>query len=110
MKRFPIAALVVSLSVTFPGAFQSDRGTVRGVVVDSAGGIVPGVEVTLSRLGGAERKTITNDKGAFTFTLVEPGRYAVTAALAGFSTARASVVVWPRDVTDLTLTLEIGSV
>jgi len=55
---------------------------------DSTGGVIPGVEVTISSpamIGGA-RKEITDETGTYRFTLLPPGVYRVSFALPGFKT------------------------
>jgi HEAT repeats/Carboxypeptidase regulatory-like domain len=61
---------------------------IRGRVTDSNGALVPGVQV----LGkNAEmrlpRLALTDETGTFTLSLLSPGRYVVSAELAGFVTA-----------------------
>ena len=82
MRRHTIPALLVFLSVMLAAAAaQSNRGTLRGVVKDPSGGLLPGVDVKISRTRSAERSTVTNERGEFEFAGIELGRYTVTATL-----------------------------
>ena len=55
---------------------------------DNTGGVLPGVLVTLrNELTEQAQTTTTTETGAFLFPQVQPGRYTVTMALAGFRTA-----------------------
>ena len=57
-----------------------------GTVVDSSGGALPGVEVTVTHTGtGATRFQITNERGSYTFANLPIGPYKLTAQLSGFN-------------------------
>src|SRR5207237_55504 len=70
-----------------PAHAQFDSATVSGIVQDSTGGVLPGVDVTLTSTGtGLERRTVTNDAGLYTFPNVPVGQYSVKASISGFNT------------------------
>jgi Ca-activated chloride channel family protein len=98
-------AAIVALVVV---AAQS-TGTIRGVVIDSSGAVIPGVTVTISRAGTADRNAVTNGKGEFVFVGVAPGQYQVTAVLAGFTTVSVAANVAADRISSLSLTLSVGS-
>jgi iron complex outermembrane receptor protein len=75
--------VVVSILVALASA-QSDRGEISGTVVDTSGGVLPGVKVTLS--GPENRTAITDARGRYSFTNVLPGTYEIRFELVGFST------------------------
>src|SRR5882672_7097663 len=59
--------------------------TLRGVVKDPSGGLVPNASVKLtSTQRGGERQVKTNDEGSFVFTSVDPGQYKLRVKGAGF--------------------------
>src|SRR5215510_9024911 len=65
---------------------QASLGSVRGVVVDSRGGLINGARVVLlyaSKL--AMREAMTNDRGEFTFMGVRPGDYSVSVEAEGLT-------------------------
>src|SRR5688572_32646970 len=66
-----------------PGASSS----ISGVVVDSAGGTIPGATVVVKSEAGASYETTTNTEGVFSVPAVTAGTYTVTVSLAGFKTA-----------------------
>jgi hypothetical protein len=73
-----VVAGVVSLFAA-PASAQS------GVLRDGTGGVLPGVDVTLTAVGtGIERRAVTNDAGLYTFPNVPVGEYRITATLTGF--------------------------
>ena len=87
--RISASLVVVCLLVGF-GAAQ-ERVTLSGVVVDSAGAVLPGVTVTLD--GSDRRTTLTDEKGLFAFMRLLPGSYRLHFALPGFTPLSASVDV-----------------
>src|SRR5256885_16406767 len=78
------ATLVVSHAT---GAFgQGFQGGLRGSIKD-AGGVIPGVEVTLTNeQTNIKRSVVTNERGEFVFANVDPGTYGVKATLQGYKT------------------------
>src|SRR5882762_8025389 len=85
--------------------------TLRGVVKDAGGGLVPNASVKLisSRTGG-EREAKTNDEGAYVFTSVEPGPYKLRVEATGFKAYEQSeFMLSPSDTRNLGVTLEVGA-
>src|SRR5436189_41167 len=79
------ALLAVGISAAAFG--QGFQGGVRGSVKDS-GGVVPGVEVTLTNEAtNIKRTTVSNERGEYSFAALEPGTYALKATLQGYKTA-----------------------
>src|SRR5437762_5395552 len=103
------AAFVVSLAGNASG--QGFQGGVRGAIKD-AGGVVPGVEVTLNNeQTNINRSTVTNDRGEYVFSSVDPGTYTVKAALQGFKKIeRGGIRIGTQTFIVLDLTLEVGAI
>ncbi|MEO6326499.1 MAG: TonB-dependent receptor [Thermoanaerobaculia bacterium] len=92
--RILLLALIVLASVPSALHAQGAGGSIAGVVVDTTGASIPGATVTVRHLGtSAMRTAISNGTGNFTFALLPVGPYELTAALAGFETARVPNVV-----------------
>src|SRR5438552_11269736 len=91
-------------------AGQGFQGGLRGAVKD-AGGIVPGVEVTLTNEAtNIKRSTTTNERGEYVFAAVEPGSYKVTAALQGYKTVEQSGIrIGTQTFIVLDVTLQVGA-
>jgi hypothetical protein len=90
---FVVAALAVANAG--PAFAQATTGTITGRVVDSSGGVLPGVAVSIKSpqmIGGA-RDAVTDQLGTYRFTAVPPGTYTVTFTLASFSTVTVEGVV-----------------
>src|SRR6185295_6217147 len=80
-----VFALVVAAAPVFA---QTATSSITGVVIDDAGGVVPGANVSVkSESTGAESRTVTSTTGAFTVPALNVGTYTVTVALQGFKTA-----------------------
>jgi hypothetical protein len=64
---------------------QEFRATIRGQVLDSSGGVLPGATVTVTNVDTNEIATATtNVEGNYTIPFLRPGAYTLTAELAGF--------------------------
>ena len=78
-RRFQHAALLTLYSVlclAAPARAQFDSAQLSGIVRDTTGGVLPGVDVTLTSVGtGLERRAVTNESGLYTFTNVPVGEY-----------------------------------
>ena len=101
-----LAAFVTLVMV----AAQSTVGTIRGVVRDSSGAVLPGVTITISHAGAKDRTAVTNAKGEFVFVGLAPGVYEVNAELTGFSTTRIAAVVSAGGTSNIAIELRVGSV
>src|SRR6185295_5935705 len=87
MRRSVTLALTLVCLFAVPAYAQFDSATVSGVVQDGTGGVLPGVDVTLTSVGtGQERRTVTSDTGLYTFPNTPVGAYTVKATLSGFNT------------------------
>ncbi|HWC95967.1 MAG TPA: TonB-dependent receptor [Candidatus Sulfopaludibacter sp.] len=71
---------------------QQNSGTVKGVLSDDSGAVIPAATVTLT--GNGATKTIeTQSDGSYTVVGLAPGQYTVNVVLAGFSTFAKPVTV-----------------
>ncbi len=105
-----LVACVFFLSLSLPA--QSGRGTLTGVVTDSTGAVVPGVEVKIiDKVTGVITTAISTDAGAYRAPYVPPGTYKITASLPGFKTAVAdNVEVLIAQTVTVDFKLEVGEV
>lgn len=85
---------LVALAAAPAAAQGAASGTVVGVITDAQGGVLPGVTVTLRNADtGATRETVTEGNGTYRLPGLLPGRYDLTAELAGFANAQAAGLV-----------------
>jgi Ca-activated chloride channel family protein len=108
------AAVAMSLALAVLAQFsaaQSAPGRLTGVVTDSGGAVVPGVEVeATSEDSGAAYTSRTDSNGAYSLNVPE-GRYTVEFALAGFENVeRNGVAVSAGAPTRLDVVLGVKSV
>src|SRR5262245_25904483 len=103
------ALVVVSLAGDVFG--QGFQGGLRGAIKDS-GGVVPGVEVTLTNeQTNIKRSVITNERGEYAFANVDPGTYAVKATIQGYKTVdRTGIRIGTQQFFTLDLTMEVGAI
>jgi hypothetical protein len=78
-------------------------------VADESGGILPGVEVTVTHTDrGTTRNTISDDEGRYSVPELQLGSYQVEAVLTGFQTAvrdGITLTVGRNAVVDLVLSI-----
>jgi hypothetical protein len=80
-----ILALIAALTSPVPAAAQTATATLIVEARDSAGALLPRVEVRLVNQATAmERVTTTTDAGTAIVALLPAGHYTATASLAGF--------------------------
>ncbi len=81
------AILVLAFAATAIWA-QTSTSSLRGVVRDQQGGLIPGASVTLSSNDQSfSREAITNDEGRYQFVQVPPGTYQLRVEMTGFKVA-----------------------
>ncbi len=84
----------------------------RGTVIDSTGGVLPGVAMTLINKGsGQERSQLTDSAGSYVFATLPNGEYMLRAELSGFKTQiRDGVVLQAGQHLNLDLSLSVGAI
>jgi hypothetical protein len=107
----PLVSSLLLFGLVTAASGQSFYGGVRGAVRD-AGGMVPGVELTLTNEGTRiSRTTVSNPVGEYAFTAVVPGTYTLRAVRSGYKTfERLAFTVGTQEFLTLDITLEVGAV
>jgi hypothetical protein len=75
-------------------------GTVSGAVFDPQGAAVPHATVRLTRVGSADRTSITDQTGNFALSSLALGRYLLTAQAQGFASASREIEVLAGEQTE----------
>ncbi len=104
-------ALVLSLALLSSDLYgQAITAKVVGSVTDPSGAAVPGAGVTVRNTGtNLTRNASTNENGAYEFSFLPIGRYALTVESAGFQRAEVSEFNLAVDqVARIDVTLTIG--
>ena len=105
-----IVALLLAMAVSLHA--QEITGSINGIVTDSTGGVLPGVQVTVTNIGTNVAKTVTTGpSGAYVVPFLFFGTYRVSAELTGFKTARAeNIRLSTSEQVRVDLTLSVGDV
>jgi hypothetical protein len=100
------------LVATASSVAHAQTSSLTGVVVDTAGGLVPGATVTvLNNATQVALESTSNTVGQFSFPALPIGSYTVTVSLAGFKTFVAKDVrLLGGQVGNVSATLEVGDV
>ena len=112
-KTLTALAVAASMGVAAPTIAQESKGTIVGTSVSaSTSQALAGVEVTIVNLETGLTRTVTTDAdGRYTFPLLPPGNYSLTAKKAGFTVAQQErFTVRPSARTNLDVTLESGDI
>ena len=90
---------------------QSDRGSIRGTISDTSGGVIPGAKVTASNVAnGVVSSTVTTSVGLYDIPSLPAGTYSVKVEQPGFKTlSRDRIEVHVNDTVALDLTMEVGA-
>ncbi len=110
-----LSAIALTLLIVGAGdmAFaQRVGGTLRGVIKDATGAVVPGATVSaVNENTGAKFDTVSSSAGLYSFPNLLVGNYTVTVELPGFKKfVRKNIPVSANQVTDADATLEVGEV
>lgn len=87
------AAITLILVVAFAPASSAQEATARllGTITDPTGAVVVSANVVVRNVAtGLQRKTVTNESGDYSISLLSIGQYTVTAEAAGFKTSTIS--------------------
>ena len=106
---FVLAACVFSLSVNIAiGQDIQTKGSIRGVVTDQGGAVVPGATVHVTG-PQVDRTITTGDDGIYEFTNLLPGQYNVRIEKTGFKSVVANnQTVFVGKATTVDAKLEVG--
>ncbi len=108
VRTFLIAGCLLVSGV--PAAWSQPTGQLSGVVRDTMGGALPGVEVSVTIAGGvAPRTSLTDGRGRYEVGALPPGRYTVAASLGGFQPQAGDVDIDSGRAT-LDLVLSVSTV
>ncbi len=111
--RLLASTLVVLLAaLVAPAQAQQFNGTLRGVVQDSTGGVLPGAEVSVIEVSTNDTRSLTSDaRGSWVLPNLKPGTYRIVVSLDGFKTAAMdNVKLDVQGVRDVEVSLETGAV
>src|SRR5712671_6045357 len=103
MLKLRILALVF-LAISL--AAQPTGGTLRGVLADDSGAVIPAASISLS--GGIGQKSATTQTdGSFSFPALAAGQYKLKVAYPGFTALERNVAIEDGKTIDLHLQLVV---
>jgi hypothetical protein len=114
-KRFSIKFLATALFCMLFSIgqifAQAGNGNITGLVADINGAVVPNASIKLVSLAKGTELTVTaNEDGIYSFTSLEPGKYAVSATGGSFAEQKLEVEVQVGRTTDANFTLGAADV
>lgn len=94
-----------------PASHAQFNASLRGVVTDPTGAVIPGATVTLLNVGtNVSVQAVSNDVGIYTFNGLAPAHYQLTVERQGFKTKVLSdVQITPEQANTLNLEMEVGA-
>src|SRR5438552_7978919 len=90
---------------------QTSTATILGVVRDTTGALVPGVNITVKHVdSGLTRTVLTGENGGYTVPLLPVGPYEITTSMPGFKQGvRRGINLAVGQEAVIDLTLEVGA-
>src|SRR5882724_6478185 len=106
-----LLAISFVLATAAPGFAQSLTGTLRGVVLDQQGKVVPDAKITLtSDDTGASFTTTSSSAGIYSIPNLPSGAYKIKVDANGFASyLRTGIQVLSSQVTEVSVNLDIAS-
>ncbi|MGB7136060.1 MAG: TonB-dependent receptor [Acidobacteriaceae bacterium] len=107
-----VSALILSLFLTVLAAAQVASTSLRGVVKDPSGAVVPNAKITLTNAAtGQVISATSNGSGEYAFPQIPPARYTIEAIASGFGsqTKEAELLVNQPATINFTMTVQAAS-
>src|SRR5262249_52083708 len=113
MKEWRSVLLESAMVIAFlasPLFAQQEQGSIRGLVTDQTGAVVPNAAMTLRNQGTSQIRSATSGSdGTYVFTPLPIGTYQVTAEANGFKTeVRSDLELHVQEKLEADFRLEIG--
>ena len=111
--RYLRLSLVFVCLLAVDASAQTTSGSMSGTVVDNAGQVIPGADVTIVNESTGETRTgVTNEVGDFAFSALVPGPYTIRVQMSGFRPLeiKGRVVVANSRLAVGSVKLEVGGV
>lgn len=106
------AALLLLLVFVAKSPAQIATTSLRGIVKDPSGAVIPGATVTLSNAANGQKFTATSDSaGTYAFAAIPPAQYTITASAKGFASQSkvAQLLVNQPATVDFQMTVNVNT-
>lgn len=101
-----IVCVLTALTISPCVYAQSNVGSVRGIVQDPTGAVIPNVPIVLTNAAtGVQQKAQSNDAGIYVFPSVNPGFYRLEAESPGMARFEGTVTVQTATSSTVDITL-----
>lgn len=110
--KLPAGILALLLGLVSAVQAQQFTGTLRGVINDSTGAVLPGASVSVTDVGTNDTRSVTTDaRGSWVLPNLKPGTYRILVTLDGFKTAALdNVKLDVQGIRDVEIALETGAI
>ena len=107
---FLLLAMLQVWQMTPAFAQSLTSGDIAGTITDPSGAVVPNASVTVkSNESGSTQTRTTNQQGAYRFSLLSPGSYAISVSASGFQAVQQQSTVTVGQATTANIQLALGS-
>src|SRR4051812_43387753 len=94
--------------LVFSASAQAPTGTLKGVLTDDSGAVIPAATVTLEG-NGASKTVQSQADGTYTFPGLAPGRYTVKVSFPGFAPFEKPVAVNPGSTVTVSVQMALSA-
>ncbi|MGD0223217.1 MAG: tetratricopeptide repeat protein [Terriglobia bacterium] len=91
--RAALVGSLLAIVLGVGGVFAGQTGAVVGIVAGPSQAPIPGARVTLAAADGTRQSVVADPSGHYSFPVVEPGTYTLSAEAAGFQSATRTAVL-----------------
>jgi hypothetical protein len=98
--------ITITLLAVISTFAQSTGSSIRGVLTDDSGAVIPAAVVTLSG-NGAEKTTQSQGDGTYAFPALAPGQYTVRAKVPGFAQFEKQVTVGSSGIVQVPIQMTV---
>ncbi|MFZ0273462.1 MAG: TonB-dependent receptor [Acidobacteriaceae bacterium] len=107
LRGWIFVCILASAAVTFG---QEATTSLRGVIADPSGSVVPGADVALSdQATGVNYHVASNGSGYYVFPAIQPAHYRITVRAQGFATEESSITLLVSQPVTLNFSLRVSS-
>jgi outer membrane receptor protein involved in Fe transport len=109
IRKSTLALGLILILSSLPAPAQTALGTLRGVVLDQQGGVLPGVTISIRQIDTNTLQTTQSaDGGRYFLPNLRPGQYEVIAELSGFAATKEQLELRVGQDLTVNFTMKVG--